>query len=417
MFFFQFQIYNTILRQWPEDVFKSFQKGKNFFTTTIHVLVSAVQKLSRFTKLLEDTVLFRGLGGTIDLPAHFLTADGLGCRGYAEWGFMSTTANKDVALQYSGVREGKPLAAALVVKTGGVDRGASLVLFSQYQGEKEFLWLPLSFLQPDGDRFLQVTADGVVSMVPVRVIPNQKSSTLEEALERKKTMHIVAFKHILRELRDDLNGLASKADAGKRLDRDGFKNYQGTHTVEKLTEWIMAEGEKTLQRHEARGADDYVKDEVFRGLVIEMLESKTMAMSHLRLWLEDESQAICFMITMPLRVAHRGLLAFLKRKMQSKQGAARQAAGVEVSKLKGLLQEGVDERNELGEPRLVQAAADGLGKADLQLLMDAGAMADVIALQAAARNGHPEAVTVLLEGGVGVNAATMVSGRQSLLQT
>ena len=35
----------------------------------------------------------------------FAREDERGCRGYTEWGFMSTTADKSIAIQYSGVRE------------------------------------------------------------------------------------------------------------------------------------------------------------------------------------------------------------------------------------------------------------------------------------------------------------------------
>ena len=41
--------------------------------------------------------------------------------------------------------------------------------YSQYTGEKEYLWLPLSLLQPDEQGRLEVTATGVVSLVSARV--------------------------------------------------------------------------------------------------------------------------------------------------------------------------------------------------------------------------------------------------------
>jgi hypothetical protein len=42
-----FQIYNAILRRYPREVFERFEGGGNLFATTIHVLVSAVVKISR----------------------------------------------------------------------------------------------------------------------------------------------------------------------------------------------------------------------------------------------------------------------------------------------------------------------------------------------------------------------------------
>jgi hypothetical protein len=142
------------------DLFKQFQAGGNLYSTTIHVLVSAVQKLSRSVKIPDGTLLYRGLGGTLDLPQRFRRADERGCRGYAEWAFMSTTSKREVALQYSGVEEGKPKATVLVIRTGAVDRGACLRDFSQYPAEEEYLWLPLSFVQPDGEGFVEVTGRG-----------------------------------------------------------------------------------------------------------------------------------------------------------------------------------------------------------------------------------------------------------------
>ena len=68
----------------------------NLFATTIHVLVSAVQKLARAMKLPEGLRLFRGLGGLVDLPISFFSADSQGRKGFVEFGFMSTTSDEQV---------------------------------------------------------------------------------------------------------------------------------------------------------------------------------------------------------------------------------------------------------------------------------------------------------------------------------
>ncbi len=90
-------MYNTILRQYPEADFQDLRAGSRLFATTIHVLVSAVQKLSRVTRLEPERPLYRGLGWDADLPALFVEADAHGCSGFTEWGFMSTTSKKQVA--------------------------------------------------------------------------------------------------------------------------------------------------------------------------------------------------------------------------------------------------------------------------------------------------------------------------------
>ncbi len=104
-------VYNCILRQWSSvagmyDYFK--QRGNVFgetlisifshpdstkanllqlaTVTTIFVLVSAVQKLARVERIPEGLNLYRGLGGSTEMPQGFFRADENGCRGFVEWG-------------------------------------------------------------------------------------------------------------------------------------------------------------------------------------------------------------------------------------------------------------------------------------------------------------------------------------------
>jgi hypothetical protein len=70
--------------------------AENLYATTIAVLVSAVQKIARSMKLPEGLRLYRGLGGQTDLPKEFYTSDPQGRKGFVEWGFMSTTSDKQV---------------------------------------------------------------------------------------------------------------------------------------------------------------------------------------------------------------------------------------------------------------------------------------------------------------------------------
>jgi hypothetical protein len=129
----QFTIYGAILRHFPEDLYNVFKRGSNLFSTTLHVLASAVAKLARSVRLSEGSQLYRGLGGTLELPDSFFRADALGRSGFCEWSFMSTTADKKVAVQYSGAAENKPAPTVLVMTTGAVDRGACVRDYSQHQ--------------------------------------------------------------------------------------------------------------------------------------------------------------------------------------------------------------------------------------------------------------------------------------------
>ena len=83
----------------------------------------------------------------------------------------------------------RPVPTVLELKVTSVDHGASISLFSQYPGEEEVLFPPMSFLAPEGPTKLEVTADGVVSVVGVRININLTASTLEEHVERKKRSH------------------------------------------------------------------------------------------------------------------------------------------------------------------------------------------------------------------------------------
>ena len=143
-------MYNTILRRFPADDFKFFDDNQHLFTATIFVLVSAIQKLARVTQNPPNLLLYRGLGGTAALPESFSVRDSLGCTGFTEWGVMSATSQRDVAISYSGIEEKKPVPIVLEIRVGAVDRGASIQNFSQYPQEKEFVFVPCSFLEQDG---------------------------------------------------------------------------------------------------------------------------------------------------------------------------------------------------------------------------------------------------------------------------
>ena len=70
-----FQVYNAVLRRYPREVYERFEGGGNRFATTIHVLVSAVVKITRVMKLPPGLDLFRGLGGLAELPESFYQVD------------------------------------------------------------------------------------------------------------------------------------------------------------------------------------------------------------------------------------------------------------------------------------------------------------------------------------------------------
>jgi hypothetical protein len=121
--------YNCILRRWPEDTYDHMMQEGTTFTTTIHALVSAVQKLASAINMPDGLKLYRGLGGVLDLPQAFFQPHANGGKGFTEWGFMSTTSERHVAVYYASKGNqttGVSLPMVLELTVGGVDRGACI---------------------------------------------------------------------------------------------------------------------------------------------------------------------------------------------------------------------------------------------------------------------------------------------------
>ena len=118
--------------------FEKHCKG-NRHPTSLHLISSGIMELGKLT-----TVIPRHGKGL--LPNTFWAADGRGNRGSVEFAFMSTTTNEKAALQYT---QGKT-PTVLRMRTGMVDKGADLSPLSQYPGEKEVCWPPLTNLEVVG---------------------------------------------------------------------------------------------------------------------------------------------------------------------------------------------------------------------------------------------------------------------------
>ncbi len=150
-------------------------------------------------------------------------------------------------------------------------------------------------------------------------------------------------------------------------------------------------------------------------LVGEMLDTRRWAVSKLRLWLEDPTQFITYVVNYPLRKCHRLLTAFLTRSAASKAGPAeeRRAAALAVCKARGTVLTRIDELNDAGEDPLVAAAAGGAAAADIRLLVQAGAAVngaggESAALLESARFGHENVVAALLGAQASVDGANQV---------
>ena len=179
-----FYVYNTILRKYPTSQYSALKSSDSLFPTTIFVLMSAIQKLARVMVIAPGTVLYRGISGAMVIPTRFATPDSHGCVGMMEFGFLSTTTDLQVAVDYSGVKESRRYPKILKLVVGAVDRGADISLYSQYPGEQEYLWLPRCFLEPVGENDFLVEDFGVVEVLTMRINANLKAVTIEEYVGR-----------------------------------------------------------------------------------------------------------------------------------------------------------------------------------------------------------------------------------------
>ena len=354
----------------------------------------------------------------MDLPNRFYNADEHGCKGFAEWGFMSTTSNRKVALQYSGVADGKPKCLVLEIRVGAVDRGACLQKYSQYQGEEEYLYLPLSFLQQDRDIYTEVTARGVVSVIPIRIIPNMKTQTVEEALQTKKSLHISAFAYQMDELHREITELMTSDEAESRLEES---RNAGLARCDNMSDWdrvttawvvnnVMVVCRSVLSKHQKMDAEDFTDDSIYRAVSTEMISTRTYALSTIRCALDYLSDWRVLGENLDLLYFHREYIGFLQKKINDSPpgSAVAQEMALKICQIKGLVEKDVEAVNHRNESKLAVAVFDGVGLGLLGLLVDAGA--DPLGgIEACLYEGNVEALALLVKRGADVSSVCLYS--------
>jgi len=407
-----FVMYNGILRQYTNEakVYKHFKKQNNLFPTTIHVLASALQKIARHSRISADTPLFRGLGGsgkfTLELPDSFHNPDEKFLTGYTDYGFQSFTADKDTALTYSGVYQHKPHACMLEIHPNSIDRAADISEFSQFPMEKEFTFVPCSFVQKDGKgRYEAVTWPesghdkvGFLTVVPARVNANIKTETVEQIESRKKEMHMTAFEVLRVELDNEIDEIKTS----KKVDDS---------EMQKLRETIFKACDQVLESHKKKGHGEYNDPSKYSALVREMLDTKKMAISKVKLLYPDRNPRketefeLSEVLEQPLRTAYRTLVSKMLQEIHQNQEVSKEQRmfALKLCKLKGFVKTDVNDMNELQEKPLATFAADGCSTEDMKLLIIAGANVNSrdrnfqTPLYLAAQYGHVEIVDFLLD--------------------
>ena len=205
-----FQKYNGILRGVGSRQVESEREGRgqvpfdkiekalgNMYTTTLHVINSAIIKLSKLT--VADKV-YRGISSRV-LPKSMKVKDEYSVRGGVEFGFMSCSRERGEAMKYargaSTTGDGRtPPAILIEMQMGMIDRGADFSWLSQYPHEREVLFAPLT-----GIEIVNTAIDNDVLVVSVRPSVNLNSLVIEDVIAKMQRSHMQLVELLTSDLR------------------------------------------------------------------------------------------------------------------------------------------------------------------------------------------------------------------------
>ncbi len=434
--------YNGVLSKFPADIATNFAPIN--FTTTIHAIISAIQKLSMRTPV--QSIVYRGTGGRGFLPDTFWEPqEGLNVYGYTEYGVMSMTSSKEIALEYSGVLIGRPHSAILAFAAGAVDRGANVQDLSQFPLEVEFTFPPLSYIQPEfvnGKHRVEYVEHpekpGVqVPVIYVRVNANIRSPTLDEMNSARKKSHVALFRSQNRDTVAEIRSLflqrtddITRRFGGRRVSfplLDELKNAQHAASIkdpvktafEGFISVICQQCEAVLFVHEQKDESFFLDKFGHSSLLNEMASVRKWALAKVLWYIEDEDLDLQVILNYPLLKCYREYVSFCRRRIHAEElnSAKRRKHAVFLCQLLGLIgssdSDGVLCQN--GDP-IVEAVQNGIGAHDVELLLDAGFDVESAdskgssLLSIAARYGFMQLLELLIKRGADVNSVNAVDG-------
>jgi len=147
------------------------------YATTIHGINSCIVKLSGLT---EAVPVYRGVAG-MRMPLSFFEKNAHNVAGGVEYGFSSTTTSRETAVGHATEQDARTVSTVIEAHMGMVDRGADIGFLSQYPGEREILYGPLTGMEVRGTR-----VDGATLVIVVHQSVNQKSLTLEQVVSKRR---------------------------------------------------------------------------------------------------------------------------------------------------------------------------------------------------------------------------------------
>ncbi|KOO36153.1 hypothetical protein Ctob_009550, partial [Chrysochromulina tobinii] len=153
----------------------------NLYTTTLHVINSAVLKLGKLAKV---QMVYRGIAHRT-MPKKMRNKGMDNARGGIEYGFSSASTKFEEARRYA-TKDNTTTPMILEITQGLIDRGADLKWLSQYPHEAEVLFPPLTGLE-----FLKFRVDEYGLLIwTVRPSVNLHSLTIEKVIAKMKTSHL-----------------------------------------------------------------------------------------------------------------------------------------------------------------------------------------------------------------------------------
>ena len=138
----------------------------------------------RRAELAKAQKVYRGISNRA-LSQDLLEPNEYNVRGGVEFAFMSTTADRDVAMDYAKATVKEAASCVMEVKMGMIDRGADLSWLSQYPHEREITFPPYTGLEVLGTR-----VEGSVLVVELRLNVNLMSPTIEAAVSKMRSAHL-----------------------------------------------------------------------------------------------------------------------------------------------------------------------------------------------------------------------------------
>jgi len=175
---------------WRKNWLSEDCKG-NFYPTTIHLIHSAVQKMSR---LVSVGIVYSGVSG-LPLDNSFMEPDAVGARGGLEHAFTATTTDRDVAISYATPRFCHNIhvqfGIVFEIHMGPLDRGGDLSLLSQYPHEHEIVLPPFTFQEFEDARVDETHPWLLVVRTRCRVQASALKDLLVNSEQRETLVEIV----------------------------------------------------------------------------------------------------------------------------------------------------------------------------------------------------------------------------------